>query len=128
MAWPGPVVLVASEITDAKRRSGHQPQVGVNLVGRHIVLFPRPHTAEDALKSCGLAVALLQQRADLSASERFVRRSQFLCESLDLLCDIEDPFEEEDFLALDRNLLVIGHRPESVFQIVVLGRAELCDV
>ena len=128
MARPGPIVLIPSEVAYALRRSGDEPEVGIDLVNGHIVLFSGPHAAQDALQSRGLVVPFLHHRADLPHSARLAGGAEFLGKPLDFLCDIEHPFQEEDLLSFNRDLLLACHRPEPVLQIVVLRGTELRDV
>ena len=130
MAGPHPVVGVASELADRRRRGAHQTDVTVDLIDKEEILVgivKRLHLGLDALVGVGnllhdgVAVGL-DQRVALRLGHRRLIAAQ------DRVRDVVHPLQEADGQARVGQLLAAGHRPEAIFEIVVLHAAVALDL
>ena len=125
MLWPFPIVDVAAECCRRHRRCRYKTDVLIDLVQSHIILRSVPHGSQIRLESCFVLVSGLKQVAELSHAHRSGICAELCLHCLDLIRNIQHPFQEKQALSFDVHFLAGMHRPESIFKVIMIRSAEL---
>ena len=129
MPRPHPVVGIAAELTDRRRRSPHQANVRINFFHEQQVLVPAEKILDFHLLSRPVEFRLaLDHRNGLYHLHGAVLLRQRIVQlRQDAIRNIFEPADERHGQPRRRDLLPVGHRPETVFQVVALDGAVLLN-
>ena len=129
MARPHPVVGIAAELTDRGRRSSHQTNVLEYLLDEHQILVSAEKVLNLHFLMLVVELGLFLDPLDDLRHLRFavLLRQRVAQLRQNTIRNVADPANERHGQTRRRNLLLIGHRPETVLQVVVLDAAVALD-
>ena len=130
MAGPHPVVRIPAELADRAWRSPHQADVAIDLIDEEEVLVAVVERLHRSLQSPAAGAGLLHELRAAGPDHGVPPRGRRPVG--DLLQDdgrhILHPIQETDRQSRAGQFLLARHRPEAVFQVVVLDAAVPCDL
>ena len=129
MLRPFPVVDVPTECRNGHGRCCNETDVAIDKIESHIILLTRPHRTQVRLIfRIFLFILLFENETQLPDSEMFTFGKHLLLESIHLIRDVDDLFQEKHILSGNISLFLALERPKSVFEIVPLRSAYAVDV
>ena len=123
-------VLVASERSDLFGRSPDEPDVLIDFVIEQQVFFPAPHRSAGDFVGSVLPVFLFDCAVYLPGAEyaEFSFPDHAVAHFHRFVGNVGDPAQEHHRFAFDREFVLFGRRPESVFKVVVFRGAQIVYV
>ena len=130
MARPHPVVGVAAELADGRRRSAHQADIAEHPEYEKIILVAVEEGFHIGPKALRGVRGFPDKTVGIDLDDRIALRFRHpgLIALEDQVRHFVHMVQETDGQALVRQLLLAVHRPETIFQVIVVHTAVTLDI